>query len=56
MAKSKKKSSVVLACSVCKERNYTVNKSRGKLPAPVKLEINKFCNVCRAETMHGETK
>lgn len=56
MAKAKKKSSVVLACSECKERNYTVNKSRGKLPTPVKLELQKFCNVCRGKTLHSETK
>ena len=56
MAKSKKNKSVVLACPECKERNYTVNKSSGKLPTQAKLEINKFCSKCRTKTLHSETK
>ncbi|WP_412031599.1 50S ribosomal protein L33 [Metamycoplasma buccale] len=47
--KSKKK--ITLACSECKNKNYTVNKS-----IESRLEIQKFCKNCNAKTLHKEEK
>jgi len=52
MAK-KKKTFVKLQCSVCKEINYRVNKSRG---VEGKLELMKFCKRCGKHTLHKEMK
>lgn len=45
---------VTLACSECKERNYTTEKNRRNDPA--RIELKKFCSRCRAHTLHRETK
>ena len=42
-----------LACSVCKERNYTYAKGKKK---EGKLELSKFCSRCGEQTLHKETK
>ena len=44
---------VVLECSVCKGRNYTVtlNTKGGK-----KLELRKYCKTCRAHVPHKSRK
>ena len=55
MAKAKK-NYVTLGCNECKNRNYYINKSRGKTQQPVKLELNKYCRYCRKHTLHKETK
>ncbi|MEG9298762.1 50S ribosomal protein L33 [Mangrovibacillus sp. Mu-81] len=44
---------LVLACSVCGSRNYSVPSNRNQ---SVRLEIKKFCNTCNAHTLHKETK
>ena len=55
MAKSKDVRPVItLACSVCKERNYTTQKNRRN--DPNRLELKKFCSRCRKHTLHRETK
>ncbi|MHB1562690.1 MAG: 50S ribosomal protein L33 [Leptospirillum sp.] len=45
---------ITLACTVCKERNYSTMKN--KRNTPDKLEMKKFCNSCHAHTAHKETK
>jgi len=54
---SKKKSAteiIALQCSECKQKNYTTYKNRKNITG--KLEKNKYCQFCRKETLHKETK
>jgi len=45
---------ITLACGECKERNYNTRKS--KKNDPDRLELQKYCPVCRKHTSHKETK
>jgi large subunit ribosomal protein L33 len=45
---------VTLACTECKERNYTTEKNRRNDPG--RLELNKYCPRCRNHQLHRETK
>jgi large subunit ribosomal protein L33 len=45
---------ITLACSQCKNRNYTT--TRNKKTMTEKLELSKFCPSCRKHTPHKETK
>ena len=45
---------ITLACSECKERNYTTQKNRRN--DPNRLEFKKFCPRCRCHRLHRETK
>jgi large subunit ribosomal protein L33 len=45
---------ITLACSDCKNRNYTT--TRNKKTMTEKLELKKFCPSCRKHTPHKETK
>ena len=45
---------VTLACSECKQRNYS--KMRNKKRKPDKLSLRKYCRFCRTHTLHKETK
>ena len=54
MAKKGNRVIVYLACTECKERNYTTEKSRRN--DPNRLEMQKFCNRCKKHTLHRETK
>jgi large subunit ribosomal protein L33 len=45
---------VVLACEVCKARNYNVSKNRRNQPQ--RLEVKKFCPRCGRHTLHRETR
>jgi large subunit ribosomal protein L33 len=55
MAKSKDVRPVIqLACSDCKERNYTTQKNRRNDQG--RLELKKFCPRCRKHTVHKEGK
>ncbi|MBI5197498.1 MAG: 50S ribosomal protein L33 [Nitrospirae bacterium] len=45
---------VTLACTDCKERNYTTSKN--KRTTTDKLEMKKYCPSCRKHTGHKETK
>ncbi|MDH3998993.1 MAG: 50S ribosomal protein L33 [Desulfuromonadales bacterium] len=45
---------VTLACTECKQRNYTTTKN--KRNTPDKLEFKKYCRFCRKHTPHKETK
>ena len=54
MAKKAIRMVTTLACTECKERNYTTEKNRHNDPS--RLELNKFCRRCRKHTLHRETK
>ncbi|HEX78276.1 MAG TPA: 50S ribosomal protein L33 [Dehalococcoidia bacterium] len=43
-----------LACTQCRERNYTTTKNRKN--DPQRLELRKYCPRCRLHTPHRETK
>jgi large subunit ribosomal protein L33 len=43
-----------LACTECKERNYTTEKNRRNDPG--RMELKKYCPRCRKHTAHRETK
>ncbi|HCP14275.1 MAG TPA: 50S ribosomal protein L33 [Peptococcaceae bacterium] len=45
---------IILACTDCKQRNYT--SSKNKKNNPDRLELKKYCKFCKAETTHKETK
>jgi large subunit ribosomal protein L33 len=44
----------ILACSVCKQRNYTTTKNKRKHPD--RLEHKKYCRFCKKHTPHKETR
>jgi large subunit ribosomal protein L33 len=45
---------VTLACTVCKERNYTVTKN--KRTHPDRVEVRKFCPKCQKHVLHRESR
>ncbi len=45
---------VILACTVCKNRNYTTTKN--KRNHQERLEHKKYCRFCRKHTAHKETR
>ena len=54
MAKKAIRTVITLACTECRERNYTTEKNRRNDTS--RLEFKKFCRRCRAHTKHRETK
>jgi len=54
MAKKQDRVIIYLACTECKERNYT--SSKNKRNDPGRIELNKFCPRCRVHRLHRETK
>jgi large subunit ribosomal protein L33 len=54
MAKKQDRIIIYLACTECKERNYT--SSKNKRNDPTRLELQKFCPRCRVHRLHRETK
>ncbi len=54
MAKKADRILITLACSECKERNYTSTKNKRNDPA--RMELQKFCPRCREHRLHRETK
>ena len=58
MAKKKKSKAkrehIILACTVCKSRNYITEKN--KQNTPDRLELKKYCPKCRKHTVHKETR
>ncbi|MEK7510453.1 MAG: 50S ribosomal protein L33 [Patescibacteria group bacterium] len=51
---TKKKPFIKFQCSVCKNNNYFVRKS--KKAGEKKLELKRYCKQCRKHTMHKEAK
>lgn len=45
---------ITLACTDCKQRNYTSNKN--KKNDPERIEVKKYCKTCNAHTTHRETR
>ncbi|MDP8243831.1 MAG: 50S ribosomal protein L33 [Candidatus Hinthialibacter antarcticus] len=45
---------VILACTDCKERNYSTDKN--KQLHPDRMETKKYCPRCRKHTSHRETR
>jgi large subunit ribosomal protein L33 len=45
---------ITLACSECRNRNYTTTKNKKTMSD--KLELRKYCPSCRKHTAHKETK
>ena len=45
---------ITFKCSVCGEENYIV--TRNKRKHTEKMEIKKYCPVCRKKTLHKEKK
>lgn len=45
---------VTLACTSCKQRNYTTSKN--KRSHPDRIELKKFCPYCNSHTAHRETR
>jgi len=45
---------ITLACTECKARNYATTKN--KRNDADRIELNKFCRVCRKHTLHREAK
>jgi len=45
---------ILLACSDCKRKNYSTTKN--KRNTPDKLNLDKYCRLCRKHTVHKETK
>ncbi|MCS6872559.1 MAG: 50S ribosomal protein L33 [Anaerolineae bacterium] len=54
MAKKDVRQVIHLACTDCKERNYTTYKNRRN--DPNRIELKKFCRRCRKHTLHRETR
>lgn len=52
--KGKNDRMAVLACDDCKQRNYTTVKN--KKNTKERLELSKYCPVCKKHTTHKETK
>jgi len=46
---------IKLECTECKTVTYHSHKNKKTLKA-VRLELNKFCKICRKHTLHKETK
>ena len=54
MAKKTNRPIINLACTDCRQRNYTSTKNRQK--DPQRLELNKFCSRCRGHRVHREVR
>jgi large subunit ribosomal protein L33 len=54
MAKKADRIIITLACTECKERNYTSEKNRRNDTG--RLSLNKFCRRCRKHTEHREQR
>ncbi|HHV80895.1 MAG TPA: 50S ribosomal protein L33 [bacterium] len=45
---------ITLACTDCKNRNYTTTKNKKNTSG--RLELKKFCPSCRKHTVHREVR
>lgn len=45
---------VTLACTECKNRNYTSTKN--KKTTTERIELKKYCKFCKTHTAHKETR
>jgi large subunit ribosomal protein L33 len=54
MAKKEDRIVIHLACTECRERNYTSSKNRRN--DPDRIELKKFCPRCRQRQAHREVR
>ncbi|HEY8346885.1 MAG TPA: 50S ribosomal protein L33 [Symbiobacteriaceae bacterium] len=54
MAKAGARVIITMACTDCKNRNYTTWKNKKNDAG--RLELRKFCPVCGHHTLHRETR
>ena len=54
MAKKENRLVITLACTECKERNYTTEKNRKNDSG--RIELQKYCPRCGKHTTHKETR
>ena len=54
MAKRQNRVVVTLACTVCKERNYTTEKNRRNDSG--RINLKKYCRRCKEHTEHREQR
>ena len=54
MAKKEDRIIITMACTTCKNRNYTTMKN--KRNDTDRLEFKKYCKACRQHVPHKETK
>jgi large subunit ribosomal protein L33 len=54
MAKKEDRVVIDLACTECRERNYTTQKNRRS--DPDRLELRKYCRRCRRAQLHREAR
>lgn len=54
MAKKSANQLLILACSICKNQNYTTTRNTTNIKE--KLSLSKFCKHCRKHTEHNEIK
>jgi len=54
MAKRANRVVITLACTECKERNYTTEKNRRNDSG--RINLNKYCRRCRKHTEHREQR
>ncbi|MGC9363465.1 MAG: 50S ribosomal protein L33 [Fidelibacterota bacterium] len=45
---------IILECTECKRRNYTMDKNKKLHPA--RVEYKKYCRWCKKHTIHKETR
>ena len=45
---------IIMACTECKQRNYTSDKN--KKTNPDRLELQKYCKFCKTKTLHRENR
>ncbi|MDI9501964.1 MAG: 50S ribosomal protein L33 [Tissierellia bacterium] len=45
---------ITLACTDCKNRNYTSKKN--KKVTTQRVELKKYCKFCKTHTLHRETR
>ena len=45
---------IIMACTECKQRNYTSDKN--KKTNPDRLELKKYCKFCKTKTVHRENR
>lgn len=57
MAKKGARELVALICSVCKSQNYITERNKVNMDTKGKgkLEVKKFCNMCKKVNPHKET-
>ncbi len=54
MAKKEERVIITLACSECRERNYTTEKNRRN--DSERIELRKYCPRCRVHRPHREVR